>query len=90
MLVLVTFSPSLMRLIVSDMPFDDRTPQEEIERRRAERKAREAKRRSTTKRKRLLREEKLARKEKAMFPNLTGEFDEHSPLAKHWPRKRDQ
>ena len=90
MLVLVAFSPSLMRFIVSDMPFDDRTPQEEIERRRAERKAREAKRRSITKRKRLLREEKLARKEKAMFPNLTGEFDEDSPLAKHWPRKRDQ
>jgi hypothetical protein len=90
MLVLVAFSPSLMRFIVSDMPFDDRTPQEEIERRRAERLARGAKRRSTTKRKRLLRENTLARKEKAMFPNLTGEFDEDSPLAKHWPRKRDQ
>jgi len=70
-------------IIISDMPFDDRTPQDEIDRRRAERLAREATRRSITKRKRLVREEKM------MFPNLTGDFDEESPFAKHFPRERD-
>ena len=72
-----------MPIITSDMPYDDRTPQDEIDRRRAERLAREATRRSITKRKRLVREEKR------VFPNLTGDFDEESPFAKHFTRERD-
>ena len=27
--------------------------------------------------------------EKKLFPNLTGDFDENSPMAKHFTRKRD-
>ena len=73
-----------MPIIISDMPFDDRTLQDEIDRRRAERLAREATRRSIKKRKRLVREEKK------MFPNLTGDFDDESPFAKHFPREREQ
>ena len=78
-----------MSIIISDTPFDDRSPQDEIDRRRAERLALKVSRRSIAKRKRL-REYKLAREEKMMFPNLTGEFDEDSPLETHFPRKRDQ
>ena len=75
-------APRALR-VIADMPFDDRTPQDEIDRRRAERLAREATRRSIKKRKRLVREEKK------MFPNLTGDFDEESPFAKHFTRERD-
>ena len=76
-----------MPLIISDMPFCDDTPQEEIERRRADRMARKASR-STKKRiaKGKKREKKL---ERLMFPNLTGEFDAESPFAKHFAGKRD-
>eukprot|EP00964_Phaeocystis_antarctica_P020091 scaffold11091_cov75-Phaeocystis_antarctica.AAC.12 len=64
---------------VSDMPLSfttDDAPQEDIERRRADRVARNRSR--------------LAREEKMMFPNLAGEFDEGSPLEKHFSGKRDQ
>ena len=75
-------------ITISDMPFCDNTPQEEIERRRADRMARKASR-STKKciAKRKKREKKL---ERLMFPNLTGEFDTDSPFAKHFTGKRDQ
>lgn len=50
---------------------------------------RKASRRSITKgnKKRLSREEI---EEKLMFPSLTGEFDDDSPLEKHCPRKHGQ
>ena len=69
-----------MPLIISDMPFSDDMPQEEIDRRRAERMAKGRK----TSRKKVEDEEKL------MFPNLTGEFDEESPFARHFTGKRDE
>ena len=66
-----------MPLNISVVPFDDG------------RRIRKASRRSIAKgnKKRLSLEEI---EEKLMFPNLTGEFDDDSPLAKHCPRKRDQ
>ena len=86
-------------ITISDMPFCDNTPQEEIERRRADRMARKASR-STKKciAKGKKREKKLEAKGKKrekklkrlMFPNLTGEFDTDSPFAKHFTGKRDQ
>ena len=87
-LVLVAFSPTLMPFLVSGMPSDD-THQEEIERRRAERIARkEAKDGAKTSKSRWRIVEAKDR-EKDFFPNLTGEFDQDSPFAKHFTRKRD-
>ena len=77
-----------MPFLVSDMPlsFNNDTTQEEIDRRRAERMARkEAKRRAKTSKSRA----RMIVEEKEMFPNLTGEFDEESPFAKHFTRERD-
>jgi len=77
-----------MPFFVSDMPlsFADDTSQEEIECRRAERIARKkAKNKAKTGTSRVL----IQKGEKEFFPNLTGEFDEDSPFAKHFTRKRD-
>ena len=79
-----------MPLFVSDMPlsFADDTSQEEIDCRRAERMARKkAKDKAKTGTSRVL-IQKLGEKE--FFPNLTGEFDEDSPFAKHFTRKHDE
>ena len=78
----------LMPFFVSDMPlsFNNDTTQEEIDRRRAERMARkEAKHRAKTSKSRA----RMIVEEKEMFPNLTGDFDEESPFAKHLTRERD-
>ena len=75
-----------MPFIVSDMPLSfttDDAPEEEIERRRADRIARKQAK-AKTRRSRLTKA--MHREEKKLFPNLTGEFDEDSPLAKHFPR----
>ena len=80
-----------MTFVVSDMPssFTDDTPQEEIERLRADRMARKkAKDRAKTSKSRW-RIVKAKHREKDFFPNLTGEFYEDSPFAKHFTRKRD-
>jgi hypothetical protein len=81
-----------MSFLVSDMPlsFTDDTPQEVIERRRAERimARKESKDRKKTSKSRC-RIVKAKHREKDFFPNLTGEFDEKSPFAKHFTRKRD-
>ena len=80
-----------MSFLVSDMPLSstDDTPQKEIERRRAERMARnKAKDRAKTSKSRW-RIVKAKHREEDFFPNLTGEFDEESPFAKHFTRKRD-
>ena len=61
---------------ISVVPFDDG------------RRTRKASRRSITKGKNRLSLEEI--EEKLMFPSLTGEFDDDSPLEKHCPRKRDQ
>ena len=75
-------------ITISDMPFCDNTPQEEIERRRADRMARKA---SRPTKKRIVKGKKLEKKlEKLMFPNLTGEFDTDSPFARQFTGKRDQ
>ena len=75
-------------ITISDMPFCDNTPQEEIERRRADRMARKA---SRATKKRIVKGKKREKKlEKLMFPNLTGEFDTDSPFARHFTGKRDQ
>jgi hypothetical protein len=75
-------------ITISDMPFCDDTPQEEIERRRADRMARKA---SRSTKKRIANGKKREKKlEKKMFPNLTGEFDTDCPFAKHFTGKRDQ
>ena len=75
-------------ITISDMPFCDNTPQEEIERRRADRMARKA---SRPTKKRIVKGKKREKKlEKLMFPNLTGEFDTDSPFAKHFTGKRDE
>jgi hypothetical protein len=77
-----------MPFLVSDMPlnFNDDTAQEEIDRRRAERMARkETKHRAKTSKSR----KRMILEEKEMFPNLTGDFDEESPFAKHLTRERD-
>ena len=77
-----------MPFFVSDMSlsFNNDTTQEEIDRRRAERMARkEAKHRAKTSKSRA----RMIVEEKEMFPNLTGEFDEESPFAKHFTRERD-
>ena len=63
-----------MPFTMSDMPFGDNTPQEEIERRRADRMARkkaqdEAK---TSTRSRRRTSQKAVHHEKKMLPNLTG------------------
>ena len=85
-----------MTFIISDMPLtlNDDTTQEQIDDRRADRKAREkvkgkAKDKVKTNRSRR-RIKKAMLSENKWFPNLTGEFDEDSPFAKHFPRKRDQ
>ena len=78
----------IMPFLVSDMPlsFNNDTTQEEIDRRRAERMARkEAKHRAKTSKSRA----RMIVEEKEMFPNLTGDFDEESPFAKHFTRERD-
>ena len=66
----------LMFNTISVVPFDDG------------RRARKASRRSIAKGNKKLSLEEI--EEKLAFPNLTGEFDDDSPLAKHCPRKRDQ
>ena len=74
-----------MPFIISDMPFSDATLQEEIDRRRAERMAKCRK----TSRAKSSKKYQVEDQEKLMFPNLTGEFDEESPYAKHFPKKRE-
>ena len=77
-----------MPFLVSDMPlnFNDDTAQEEIDRRRAERMARkETKHRAKTSKS----HKRMIVEEKEMFPNLTGDFDDESPFAKHFTRERD-
>ena len=85
-----------MPFIISDMPLTltDNTTQEQIDDRRAERKAREkvkenAKNKVETSRSHW-RIKKAMDSEKQWFPNLTGDFDEESPFAKHFSGKRDQ
>ena len=76
-----------MSFLVSDMPlnFTDDMSQEEIERRRADRIARKKAKAKTSRLRRRI-TKAMHREEKKLFPNLTGEFDEDSPLAKHFPR----
>ena len=79
-----------MSFLVSDMPlnFTDDMSQEEIERRRADRIARKQAKAKTRRSRRCI-TKAMHREEKKLFPNLTGEFDENSPMAKHFTRKRD-
>ena len=82
-----------MPFLVSDTPlsFNVDSPQEEIECRRAERIARKAaKDGAKTSKSRSWRIVEAKHHEKDPFPNLTGEFDEDSPFAKHFTRKREQ
>jgi len=66
----------------------DDASQEDVERRRADRIAREkAKAKTSRSRRRITKA--MHREEKKLFPNLTGNFDENSPLARHFTRKRD-
>ena len=76
-----------MSFLVSDMPLSstDDTSQEETERRRADRVARKKAKAKTSRLRRRI-TKAMHREEKKLFPNLTGEFDEDSPLAKHFPR----
>ena len=79
-----------MSFLVSDMPLSstDDTSQEETERRQADRVARKkAKAKTSRLRRRITKAMHL--EEKKLFPNLTGDFDENSPMAKHFTRKRD-
>jgi len=80
-----------MPFIVSDMPMSfttDDASQEDVERRRADRIARKkAKAKTSRSRRRITKA--MHREEKKLFPNLTGNFDENSPLARHFTRKRD-
>ena len=76
-----------MSFLVSDMPLSstDDTSQEETERRQADRVARKKAKAKTSRLRRRI-TKAMHREEKKLFPNLTGEFDEDSPLAKHFPR----
>jgi hypothetical protein len=66
----------------------DDASQEDVERRRADRIARKkAKAKTSRSRRRITKA--MHREEKKLFPNLTGNFDENSPLARHFTRKRD-
>ena len=80
-----------MPFIVSDMPLSfttDDALEEAIERRRADRIARK-KAKAKTRRSRRRITKAMHLEEKKLFPNLTGDFDENSPMAKHFTRKRD-
>ena len=80
-----------MPFIVSDMPLSfttDDAHEEEIKRRREDRIARKkAKAKTSRSRRRITKA--IDREEKKLFPNLTGEFDEDSPFASHFTRKRE-